>query len=48
MNIDQEDYHYRLKIVVLGETKSGKTTLLDSINIIILANQNIKKNINNL
>ena len=30
MNNDQEDYHYRLKIVVLGDTKSGKTTFLDS------------------
>lgn len=28
---DQEDYHYRFKIVVLGDTKSGKTTFLDSI-----------------
>ena len=30
MNIDQEDYHYRLKIVVMGDTKSGKTTFFDS------------------
>lgn len=28
--IDQEDYHYRFKIIVLGDTKSGKTTFLDS------------------
>ena len=28
--IDQEDYHYRFKIVVLGDTKCGKTTFLDN------------------
>lgn len=28
--IDGEDYHYRFKIVVLGDTKSGKSTFLDS------------------
>ena len=27
---EEEDYHYRVKVVVLGETKSGKTTFLDS------------------
>ena len=27
---EEEDYHYRFKVVVLGETKSGKTTFLDS------------------
>jgi GTPase SAR1 family protein len=31
MNLtDQEDYHYRFKIVVLGDVKSGKSTFLDS------------------
>ena len=27
---EEEDYHYRFKVVVLGDTKSGKTTFLDS------------------
>ena len=27
---EEEDYHYRFKVVILGETKSGKTTFLDS------------------
>lgn len=27
---DPEDYHYRFKIVVLGDVKSGKTVFLDS------------------
>ncbi len=27
---DGEDYHYRFKVVVLGDTKSGKSTFLDS------------------
>jgi signal recognition particle receptor subunit beta len=30
MALDQEDYHYRFKIVVLGDVKSGKSTFLDS------------------
>ncbi len=30
-SIDQEDYHYRFKVVVLGDIKSGKSTFLDSI-----------------
>jgi small GTP-binding protein len=34
---DEEDYHYRMKIVVLGDTKSGKTTFLDSKFIIKIA-----------
>lgn len=29
---DQEDYHYRFKVAILGDTKSGKTTFLDSTN----------------
>jgi hypothetical protein len=29
--IDSEDYHYRFKVVVLGDLKSGKSTFLDSI-----------------
>lgn len=28
--IDNEDYHYRFKVVVLGDVKSGKSTFLDS------------------
>ncbi len=28
--IDNEDYHYRFKVVVLGDIKSGKSTFLDS------------------
>jgi GTPase SAR1 family protein len=32
---EEEDYHYRFKVVVLGDTKSGKTTFLDSKNIFI-------------
>ena len=38
---EEEDYHYRFKVVVLGDTKSGKTTFLDSNyikNIIIISN----------
>jgi hypothetical protein len=31
-HIDYEDYHYRFKVVVLGDTKSGKSTFLDSNN----------------
>jgi len=31
MNVDQEDYHYRLKVVVLGDSKCGKTTFLDTM-----------------
>jgi GTPase SAR1 family protein len=27
---DQEDYHYRFKVVILGDNKTGKTTFLDS------------------
>ena len=27
---EEEDYHYRFKVIVLGDTKSGKTTFLDS------------------
>lgn len=27
---EEEDYHYRFKVIVLGETKSGKTAFLDS------------------
>jgi GTPase SAR1 family protein len=27
---EEEDYHYRFKVVILGDTKSGKTTFLDS------------------
>ena len=27
---EEEDYHYRFKVEVLGDTKSGKTTFLDS------------------
>jgi small GTP-binding protein len=34
---DQEDYHYRFKVIVLGDTKAGKTTFLDSIIINKLA-----------
>ncbi len=30
-SIDQEDYHYRFKVVILGDTKSGKTVFLDSM-----------------
>lgn len=30
MTMDQEDYHYRFKVVILGEMKSGKSTFLDS------------------
>jgi GTPase SAR1 family protein len=30
ITIDQEDYHYRFKVVVLGDVKSGKSTFLDS------------------
>jgi GTPase SAR1 family protein len=29
-NQEQEDYHFRFKVVVLGDTKSGKSTFLDS------------------
>ena len=36
---EEEDYHYRFKVVVLGETKSGKTTFLDS-NLNHLLNNN--------
>ena len=35
---EEEDYHCRFKVVVLGETKLGKTTFLDS---------KTKKNYNN-
>jgi len=28
--MEGEDYHYRFKVVVLGDTKSGKSTFLDS------------------
>ena len=28
---DSEDYHYRFKVVVIGASKTGKTTFLDSI-----------------
>ena len=39
---EEEDYHYRFKVVVLGETKSGKTTFLDSkFNNILLYNNYI-------
>ncbi len=31
---DGEDYHYRFKVVVLGDVKSGKTVFLDSTYII--------------
>lgn len=27
---DQEDYHYRFKVVVLGDVKTGKSSFLDS------------------
>lgn len=27
---DQEDYHYRFKVVVMGDVKAGKTVFLDS------------------
>jgi len=27
---DAEDYHYRFKVVVLGDVKSGKSAFLDS------------------
>jgi len=27
---DAEDYHYRYKVMTLGDTRSGKSTLLDS------------------
>jgi signal recognition particle receptor subunit beta len=30
-NSDQEDYHYRFKVVVLGDVKSGKTAFLDTL-----------------
>jgi GTPase SAR1 family protein len=29
-NQEQEDYHFLFKVVVLGDTKSGKSTFLDS------------------
>lgn len=29
--IDQDDYHYRFKVVVLGDTKVGKSSFLDSM-----------------
>ena len=35
---EEEDYHYRFKVVVLGETKSGKTTFLDSKKKFIIFN----------
>jgi GTPase SAR1 family protein len=39
MNLyEKEDYHFRFKVVVLGESKSGKTTFLDSIILNILIN----------
>jgi signal recognition particle receptor subunit beta len=43
---DQEDYHYRFKVVILGDVKSGKTTFVDSnktynkINLKIALTQN--------
>ena len=27
---DGEDYHYRFKVIILGDTKVGKTVFLDS------------------
>jgi len=27
---DAEDYHYRYKVMTLGDTRAGKSTLLDS------------------
>ena len=33
---EQEDNNNRLKVVVLGDTKTGKTTFLDSKKIIFL------------
>lgn len=38
----QEDYHYKMKITVLGDSKSGKTTFIDSNNSTIknLFNEN--------
>ena len=29
-NKEKEDYHFRFKVVVLGDTKSGKSTFLNS------------------
>ena len=31
MNSESDDYHYRFKVIVLGDVKSGKSTFLDSI-----------------
>ncbi len=28
--IDKEDYHFKMKITILGDTHSGKSTFLDS------------------
>lgn len=28
--VDKDDYHYKFKIVVLGDVHSGKSTFLDS------------------
>lgn len=28
--LDKEDYHFKMKITVLGDTHSGKSTFLDS------------------
>ncbi len=33
MITDGDDYHYRLKVVVLGDCRSGKTAFLDSKDI---------------
>lgn len=32
---DIEDYHYKLKVSVLGDSQSGKTSFLDSKYILI-------------
>ena len=32
---DQDDYHFRFKVVVLGDTKVGKSSFLDSIYFLI-------------
>lgn len=29
-SVDQEDYHYRFRVCVIGSPKVGKTTFLDS------------------
>ena len=40
----QDDYHYKFKITILGEPKSGKSTFIESITYIIINLKAITQN----